>query len=58
MTGEAGRGEFAAFGEFTGWMEAQGYPDDTGDRPEYSYGDMGDAFKAGYAQAIEDKRET
>jgi hypothetical protein len=33
--------------EFTGWAEAQGYPPDTGERPEYAYDDLEDAFKAG-----------
>lgn len=37
--------------EFAGWAEAQGYPGDTGDRPEYAIGDMAEAFAAGMQAA-------
>lgn len=39
--------------EWAGWADAQGYVADTGDRPEYSIGDMQDAFMAGIRAARE-----
>lgn len=40
---------------FEAWLEGEGYPADTGDRPEYSLGDLADAarraFLAGIASA-------
>jgi hypothetical protein len=39
--------------EFARWAQAEGYPGDTGDRPEYSIGDMAEAFAAGFTSAEE-----